>query len=120
MTCDIQLKRAYEPVKSTDGTRILVERLWPRGISKEDAQISEWLKEVAPSSELRQWYQHDIEKWPAFQKKYLEELKKNAESVAELSELCEKHKKVTFVYAAKDEEHNSALVLKQFLEHKKR
>jgi uncharacterized protein YeaO (DUF488 family) len=120
MTCSIQLKRAYEPVKSTDGIRILVERLWPRGISKEKAHIAEWLKEIAPSAELRQWYQHDVDKWPEFKKKYLEELKDNDEAVKELKELCKEHSKVTFVYAAKDEEHNSALVLKHFLDHKKR
>lgn len=97
--------------------RILVERLWPRGLSKEKAQVDFWARELAPSTVLRQWYDHQIERWPAFQEKYTEELKANSEAVSELCALC-KGKTVTFIYAAKDEAHNSAVVLKAFLETK--
>lgn len=115
----IQLKRAYEPTKESDGFRVLVERLWPRGLSKEKAHIDLWFKEIAPSPELRKWYGHEVEKWPEFQKKYQAELKENSDAVEEFRKLCDKHKKMTFVYAAQDEEHNSANVLKHFLEHGK-
>lgn len=115
MASNIQLKRAYEPVEPSDGLRILVERLWPRGLSKEKAHIDLWCKEIAPSTELRKWYNHELERWPDFQKKYTEELKANPEEVSELRQHC-KGKKVTFIYAARDEEHNGAVVLKHFLE----
>lgn len=111
----IKLKRAYERPAKSDGKRILVERLWPRGVTKEAAALDEWLKEIAPSPELRKWYGHDPEKWPEFQKRYLKELAANAEEVARLRALCDKGV-VTFVYAAKDEERNSAAVLKRYLE----
>lgn len=116
MSLHIKLKRVYEPVEKADGVRILVERLWPRGISKEDAHIAHWTKEIAPSKELRTWYEHDVKKWPHFQEKYEAELKANPEGVAELFQLL-KGKTVTFVYAARDELHNSALVLKNYMEH---
>jgi uncharacterized protein YeaO (DUF488 family) len=112
---EIKLKRAYEKPAKGDGFRILVERLWPRGVTKEDAHIDLWLKEVAPSAELRKWYSHDVEKWPEFQERYRKELKGNKELIAELKSRI-KRENVTFVYAAKDEEHNSALVLKEYLE----
>lgn len=115
MTLNIQIKRAYEPEKSSDGKRILVERLWPRGLSKEDAHIDLWYKNIAPSTELRKWYSHELERWTSFKQKYIEELKANPEAVSELCQLC-KGKKITFIYAAHDELHNSAVVLKQFLE----
>lgn len=111
----IKLKRAYEaPVKS-DGKRILVERLWPRGLTREAAKLDDWFKEIAPSPELRKWYGHDPEKWPEFQKRYRAELTANKDAVARLRTLCEKGT-VTFVYAAKDEERNSAVVLRSYLE----
>lgn len=112
---EIKLKRAYEKPAKGDGFRILVERLWPRGVSKEDAQIDLWLKDIAPSAELRKWYGHDVEKWPEFKKRYRKELKDNKELIAELKNRVKKEE-VTFVYAAKDEEHNSALVLKEYIE----
>lgn len=112
----IQLKRVYEPASKDDGFRILVERLWPRGMSKQRAQVDLWLKEVAPSPELRSWYAHDVEKWAEFQKRYRAELRENP-AVDKLKSILREHKTVTFIYAAHDEEHNSALVLKEFLSH---
>jgi uncharacterized protein YeaO (DUF488 family) len=112
----IKLKRVYEPASKDDGFRILVERLWPRGMSKQRAQVDLWLKEIAPSPELRSWYAHDVEKWDEFKKRYQTELHKNP-AVEELKSILHDHETVTFVYAAHDEEHNSALVLKEFLSH---
>lgn len=111
---NVRLKRAYELPAPGDGQRILVERLWPRGLTKQKAKIDLWLKEIAPSSELRKWYSHDVAKWPEFKKRYLAELRANPEPVKQLRELA-KHETVTLIYAARDEEHNSAVVLKQFL-----
>jgi uncharacterized protein YeaO (DUF488 family) len=113
----IQLKRAYEPPAKNDGDRLLVERLWPRGLTKEKARIDEWFKDVAPSQGLRKWYSHDVKKWAAFRERYRDELRSNPEAVDRLRERV-KAGPVTFVYAAKDEAHNSALVLKEFLEGK--
>lgn len=111
----IKLKRAYEAPAKTDGKRILVERLWPRGLTREAAKLDDWFKEIAPSLELRKWYGHDPEKWPEFQKRYRAELAANKDAARRLRALCEKGT-VTFVYAAKDEERNSAVVLKSYLE----
>jgi uncharacterized protein YeaO (DUF488 family) len=110
----LQLKRAYEPASSDDGCRVLVERLWPRGVSKQRAAIDTWLKDVAPSAELRMWYGHDPERWPEFRRRYWDELRANREAVNELREK-ERGGKVTLVYAAHDEEHSGALALRQFL-----
>lgn len=110
----VQLKRAYEPPARTDGQRILVDRLWPRGLTKAEAAIDLWLKDVAPSTELRKWFNHDPEKWPEFQKRYRAELK-NSEAFAELQTHARKGI-VTLVYSAKDERHNDAVVLKALLE----
>lgn len=117
MPIEIHIKRAYQPADKTDGYRILVDRIWPRGVKKAEAEVSEWIKEAAPSTELRKWFNHDPEKWKDFQKKYLDELKNNA-AADELLDLVRKHKKVTLVYSAKDEEHNQAVVLKHYLEKK--
>lgn len=111
----IQLKRAYEKPTSTDGQRILVERLWPRGLTKAKAKIDLWRKDIAPSSELRTWYSHDVAKWPEFRKRYLAELRANPEPVKQLRGLA-KQGTITLIYAAHDEQHNSARVLKQVLE----
>lgn len=111
----IRLKRVYEPPARSDGLRLLVERLWPRGMTKEAAVIDQWMKEIAPSPALRQWYAHDPEKWPEFQRRYAAELKANKDAVAALRAVCAKSP-VTFVYSAKDEEKNSAALLKAFLE----
>jgi len=111
----IRLKRAYEKPDKGDGARLLVERLWPRGLTKDKAAIDEWFKEVAPSQALRKWYGHDPQKWPDFRRRYLDELRGNAEEVGRLRERV-KAGPVTFVYAAKDEQHNSAVVLKEHVE----
>lgn len=110
-----RIKRAYEPPAKTDGARILVERLWPRGLTKEKAAIDEWMKEIAPSAELRKWYSHDIAKWDEFQTRYRAELADHADLVDALRAKG-KNEAVTLVYATHDEQHNSALVLKQVLE----
>ena len=114
----IRLKRVYEPAAPDDGTRILVERLWPRGLPKQRAAIALWLKEIAPSPELRKWYAHDVAKWREFQNRYRAELRKNKE-VVDLLRRKSKDGTVTFVFAARDEEHNSAVTLKNFLEARK-
>jgi uncharacterized protein YeaO (DUF488 family) len=111
----IKIKRAYEPLEKSDGFRVLVDRLWPRGIRKEDAHVDVWLKEIAPSGELRKWFNHEIEKWEEFSKKYTTELE-DSSALKKLIELVKKHKAVTLVYGAKDEQHNQAVVLKKYLE----
>ena len=110
----IRLKRAYEPAKRGDGTRVLVDRLWPRGVSKESAKIERWLKEIAPSTALRKWFNHDPAKWGKFRERYFHELDRNAEVVNELRALA-RGRTVTLVYSAKDEEHNQAVALKEYL-----
>ncbi len=110
----VQIKRVYEKPDKEDGFRILVDRLWPRGFTKEKAAVDLWLKEIAPSTELRKWFGHDPEKWTEFKKRYLHELKEDKEVVSLLKEQMKKGD-VTLVYAAKDEEHNEALVLRDFL-----
>jgi uncharacterized protein YeaO (DUF488 family) len=111
----IQLKRAYDTPDKADGVRILVERLWPRGLTKEKAKVDLWLKEVAPSNELRKWYDHKIERWAQFRLRYGTELKGNKQAVAALLKEVSAGD-VTFVYAASDIAHNSAVVLKAFIE----
>ena len=111
----IKLKRAYEAPSKDDGFRILVERLWPRGVSKKKAAIDLWLKDVAPSTDLRKWYGHDPKKWPEFRKRYWAELKQAGESIKLLKEK-QQEGQVTFVFAAADVERNSAVALKAFLE----
>jgi uncharacterized protein YeaO (DUF488 family) len=111
----IHLKRAYEEPSKTDGLRVLVERLWPRGLTKERAAVDLWLKEVAPSPELRKWFGHDPARWEGFQERYRRELGEKADAVRLLKQKA-KEGPVTLVYAARDEEHNGALVLKRFLQ----
>ena len=112
----IRLKRAYDPASQDDGYRILVERLWPRGLTKEKAALDVWLKELAPSPGLRKWFSHDPEKWEEFTRRYKKELDQNVEVVAQLRQILEREDHVTFVYAAHDTQHNSALLLKNYLE----
>lgn len=112
----IQIKRAYDPQEASDGYRVLVDRLWPRGVSKVKEQLDCWLKEIAPSDELRKWFGHEPEKFPEFRKKYIEELKNNQEIVKKLVKIVMEHKIVTFVYAAKEQQYNNAVVLKEFIE----
>lgn len=111
----LKIKRVYSKPSKEDGERILVDRLWPRGITKEKTAADIWLKEIAPTTELRKWFGHDSANWKEFQKRYCKELEDNIEQV----DIIRKHIKngvVTFVYSAKDEEHNEALVLKEWLE----
>ncbi|MBO9631867.1 MAG: DUF488 domain-containing protein [Chitinophagaceae bacterium] len=110
----IQIKRAYEKRQSKDGYRVLVDRLWPRGLSKATLHADQWLKDVAPSTELRKWFNHDPEKWKEFVKRYKAELKGN-EALAELRAIAKEHGTVTLVYAAHDEEHNNAVVLQELI-----
>ena len=113
----IILKRAYEKAAPEDGKRILVERLWPRGLKKENAKIDEWLKDLAPSTELRKWYSHDPGKWLEFKKRYWKELESKRGIVEKLAKES-KEKKVTFVFGSKEEKLNNAAALKEYLETK--
>ena len=113
-----QLKRAYDPASPGDGCRVLVERLWPRGVSKSKAAIDVWLKDVAPSTELRSWYGHDRERWAEFRRRYWRELRSNREAVDALREK-ERGGVATLVYATHDVEHSGAWALKEFLAHHK-
>ncbi len=110
----VKIKRVYEKSQKSDGFRILVDRLWPRGVSKEGANVNLWLKEIAPSDSLRKWFDHDPEKWQAFQKKFSGELKKNP-ALDELKNLIQRHKVLTLVYSAKDEQHNNAVALQSIV-----
>ena len=112
---ELNLKRVYEAPHKDDGTRILVDRLWPRGLTKEKAKVDLWLKEIAPSTELRKWFGHDPKKWRSFRKRYETELKDHADEIKLLKSKV-KEGTVTLIYGARDQEHNEALVLKQFLE----
>ena len=111
----IQVKRVYEPAAASDGQRLLVERLWPRGIRKESLQIDAWLKDVAPSAELRKWFSHDPKKWAEFQTRYRAELRKNEAALEPLLQAVRKGT-LTLVYAARDPERNSAHLLREFIE----
>jgi uncharacterized protein YeaO (DUF488 family) len=110
-----ELKRVYEPPTRRDGFRVLVERLWPRGISKDKAALDLWLKEIAPSTELRTWFGHDPAKWAEFQTRYLRELGHKPDLARQLKQQAQR-RTVTLVYAAHDREHNAAVVLKAYLE----
>ena len=110
----IKIKRVYEPPSAEDGFRILVDRLWPRGLSKNKAALDLWLKEIAPTTVLRKWFDHDPAKWKEFQKKYFKELRQNQQAVSLLKERVLSGP-VTLLYAAKDEAHNEALIIKDFI-----
>ncbi len=109
----ILLKRAYDEPAGTDGFRVLVDRLWPRGKRKTDLRLDEWAKDIAPSTELRKWFGHDPKRWPEFRKRYKEELKspKLRKMIADTVEAARNHSTITLAYAAKDTEHNEAVVL---------
>ena len=111
----IALKRVYEAPSKTDGTRILVERLWPRGLSKQDAKVDLWLKEVAPSGELRRWFSHDPDKWTEFKRRYFEELKDAEDALEKVVAQVEKGP-VTFVFASREERFNNAVALREYLD----
>lgn len=113
---NIKTKRVYEQPVDSDGIRILVDRLWPRGVSKESAQLDDWMKEIAPSDELRDWFDHDPEKWEEFVERYRAELQEKQHLVDELREYADEDS-LTLIYAAKDETHNNAVALKTILTH---
>jgi len=114
----IRLKRAYDEIGADDGIRILVDRIWPRGVSKKDLQLDKWMKEIAPSDKLRKWFDHDPEKFGEFRRRYQPELDSNSERVRQLAEIA-RNQDLTLVYGAKDREHNHAVVLKEYLENYK-
>lgn len=111
----VRLKRIYDEPSPEDGRRVLVERLWPRGVRKADAALDEWLREIAPSTELRRWYGHDPDKWPEFRRRYREELAAREDLLARL-QACRSEGPLTLLFAARDTERNSAVVLKELLE----
>jgi uncharacterized protein YeaO (DUF488 family) len=113
----LKIKRVYDKPAKEDGMRILVDRLWPRGLTKEKAAVDLWLKEIAPSTELRKWFAHDPKKWTEFRKKYLQELEENQEQVSILKEHL-KNAIVTLVYGARDQDNNEAHVLEALINHK--
>jgi uncharacterized protein YeaO (DUF488 family) len=115
----LKLKRAYEPVSKADGRRFLVERLWPRGLTKAKLRLDAWLKEVGPTTELRKWFSHDPEKWSQFRARYFRELDSRPESWRPILSAAEGHT-VTLVYSSHDEEHNNAVALKEYLRAKQR
>ncbi len=110
----IKLKRAYEPPAPDDGTRVLIDRLWPRGVKKADAAINEWMKEIAPSTGLRKWFGHDPARWQEFRRRYQSEIRQHPEEFDRLRTLAE-HGRITLVFSAHDEAHNDAVVLKDLL-----
>ena len=111
----IKIKRVYEKPDKNDGYRIIVDRLWPRGIKKDDAEADLWLKDIAPGNLLRKWFSHDPEKWPEFKRRYFKELDRKKELVDSIKEISRTHKQITLVYGAKDEKYNNALALKEYL-----
>jgi uncharacterized protein YeaO (DUF488 family) len=114
-TYAVKTKRIYENPEPKDGFRILVDRLWPRGLTKEKAKVDLWLQELAPSDELRKWFGHDTRQWEEFRKMYRDELKSKPDLLQSLMDVIEKKKEVTLLFAASDEEHNNAVVLKELI-----
>ncbi|MCS7284368.1 MAG: DUF488 domain-containing protein [Hydrogenobacter thermophilus] len=111
----IKLKRVYEPPSESDGRRVLVERLWPRGVKKEEAKIHIWMKDIAPSHQLRRWFSHDPEKFEEFKERYIKELESKEDLLLKLVDEARRDT-LTLIYSAKDENHNSAVVLKEVIE----
>jgi uncharacterized protein YeaO (DUF488 family) len=111
---NVRLKRAYEKPARDDGTRILIDRLWPRGVRKADAELDQWAKEIAPSTALRKWFGHDPARWPEFRRRYAKEIRQHPDELEELRSLARKGP-VTLVYSAHDELHNDAVVLRELL-----
>lgn len=114
----VSIKRAYESPTPGDGYRVLVDRLWPRGVSKEKVELDDWLREIAPSDDLRTWFDHDPERWEEFRKRYRSELDEHREALRSLARLAADGK-LTLVYGAKDREHNNAVVVKDYIEEMK-
>ncbi|MBI0163288.1 DUF488 domain-containing protein [Bartonella sp. M0283] len=115
---NMTIKRVYEPYSGDDGWRVLIDRLWPRGLSKEKAHIDDWQKELAPSNDLRHWFNHDVAKWKEFESRYISELDTQSDVVGFFLSSLKKHAHVTLLYAAHDEEHNNAVVLLNYLENR--
>lgn len=111
-----KIKRVYDAPEPGDGYRILVDRVWPRGVSKEQAAIGVWMKEVAPSTRLRKWFAHDPKRWAEFQKRYLQELKTKSQLIIRVRQLEKEHGTVTLIYSARDQARNQAVVLRRFLQ----
>lgn len=111
----LKIKRVYDDISQQDGKRVLVDGVWPRGIKKEDLEHDEWMKDIAPSTDLRKWFNHDADKWDEFKKRYKKELKDHKEDLKQLKEDSDGHN-VTLLFAAKDEEHNQAVVIKEYIE----
>ncbi|MGA8342116.1 MAG: DUF488 family protein [Candidatus Sulfotelmatobacter sp.] len=114
----VAIKRIYEPAARTDGVRVLVDRLWPRGLAKAGAALDEWLRDLAPSNELRRWYHARPDQWQNFRRKYLQELSQPEaqDSLQRLYQLADKRKRLTLLFASKNETHNNAIVLKELLD----
>lgn len=113
--CDVRIKRIYEKASRSDGLRVLVDRLWPRGVRKEDAEIKEWLKDLAPSTALRKWFSHEPGRWDEFRRRYRTELKSKSTEIARLCRIA-RRKRVTLLYAARDAQLNHAAVLQEFIQ----
>ena len=112
----IRLKRVYEPPAPDDGFRVLVERLWPRGLSKERARVDLWVKDAGASPELRTWFGHDPARWEEFHRRYFDEIRHRSEVLHQLRDVLQSHDVVTFLFSAHDEKHNNAVALREFLE----
>ena len=115
MARSLKLKRIYAPPAKSDGYRILVDRLWPRGLSKQKARVDSWLQDIAPSTALRKWYGHDPARWAEFRRRYAKELKAQSEAVKELKALLKAHPAVTLLFSSKEEKLNNAVALKAYL-----
>ncbi|HET8860750.1 DUF488 domain-containing protein [Marivirga sp.] len=113
----ILTKRIYEQASDQDGYRMLIDKVWPRGVKKEDAKLDEWNKDIAPSTDLRKWFSHKAERFDEFARKYRQELEKKEETVQHITDIAEKHQ-VTLLYGAKDEKHNHAVILQEYLKNK--
>jgi uncharacterized protein YeaO (DUF488 family) len=111
----LKLKRVYLKPETSDGCRILVDRLWPRGLPKSKAKLDHWLRDIAPSTALRKWYGHEPTRWPQFKRRYAAELKRDKDALKELKTLLKEHKTVTFLFSSKEEKFNNAAALKSFL-----
>jgi uncharacterized protein YeaO (DUF488 family) len=111
---NVKLKRAYDPPVSTDGRRVLIDRLWPRGLSKEKAALDQWIKDIAPSTELRKWFGHDSARWDEFRRRYASEVHQHADLLEQLRSLA-RTGTLTLVYSAHDEQHNDAVELRELI-----
>lgn len=114
VAANVRLKRAYEAAEAADGTRVLIDRLWPRGVTKTDAALDRWSKDLAPSTKLRKWFGHDPARWEEFRRRYAREVSERPEQIAELRSLA-RQGRITLVYSAHDEAHNDAVVLRELL-----